>query len=199
MRRGSRFNGRGFDCATALIRRTELNLPNAITVSRILALPVCVYALFKNGGVDTTWRIIAWGLFLAVGMTDLLDGKLARSRNTVTELGKFLDPVADKALIGSAMIGLSILGDLPWWITIVILARELGITIFRLAVIKRGVIPANRGGKIKTMAQGLAVGFYVLPLPHWLYWFRNSFMAVAIILTLATGYWYVAQAMKKVA
>ena len=198
MRRGCRFTGRRFDCATALIRRTEFNLPNAITISRILALPVCSYALFKNGGDDTTWRIIAWFLFFAVGMTDLLDGKLARSRNTVTELGKFLDPVADKALIGTAMIGLSILGDLPWWITVVILARELGITIFRLAVIKRGVIPANRGGKIKTMAQGFAVGFYVLPLPHWLYWFRNSFMAVAIILTLATGYWYIAQAMKKV-
>lgn len=182
-----------------MIRRSELNLPNAITISRILALPICAFALFKNGGEDTTWRIIAWCLFFTVGLTDLLDGKLARSRNTVTELGKFLDPVADKALIGTAMIGLSILGDLPWWITVVILARELGITVFRLAVINRGVIPANRGGKIKTMAQGLAVGFYVLPLPHWLYWFRNSFMAVAIALTIGTGYWYVALAMKKVA
>jgi CDP-diacylglycerol--glycerol-3-phosphate 3-phosphatidyltransferase len=181
-----------------MIRRSELNLPNAITISRILALPVCSYALFKNGGDDTTWRIIAWCLFFAVGLTDLLDGRLARSRNTVTELGKFLDPVADKALIATAMIGLSILGDLPWWITIVILAREVGITLFRLAVIKRGVIPANRGGKIKAMMQSFAVGFYVLPLPHWLNWFRNSFMAVAIVLTIGTGYWYVAQALKKV-
>jgi CDP-diacylglycerol--glycerol-3-phosphate 3-phosphatidyltransferase len=181
-----------------MIRRSELNLPNAITISRILVLPVCAYALFKNGGEDSTWRIIAWCLFFIVGLTDLLDGRLARRRNTVTELGKFLDPVADKAMIGTAMIGLSILGDLPWWITIVILTREIGITVFRVAVIKRGVIPANRGGKMKTIAQGFAVGFYVLPLSHSLYWFRNSFMAVALILTVGTGGWYVIQANKKV-
>jgi CDP-diacylglycerol--glycerol-3-phosphate 3-phosphatidyltransferase len=180
-----------------MIRRSELNLPNSITITRILALPFCAYALFKNGGDDSTWRIIAWFAFFIVGLTDLVDGKLARSRNTVTELGKFLDPVADKALVGTALIGLSILGDMPWWITFVILFREIGITIFRLAVIKRGVIPANRGGKIKTMAQGFGVGFYVLPLPHSLYWFRNSFMAVTLALTVGTGYWYVYQALKK--
>ena len=180
-----------------MIRRSEFNLPNSITIARIFALPLCAFALFKNGGDDTTWRVIAWFLFFIVGLTDVVDGKLARSRNTVTELGKFLDPVADKALIGTALIGLSILGDMPWWITFVILFREIGITFFRIAVIKRGVIPANRGGKIKTMAQSFAVGFYILPLPHWLGWFRNSFMAVALVLTIVTGYWYVRQALKK--
>ena len=180
-----------------MIRRSEFNLPNSITIARILAIPLCAYALFKNGGEDSTWRIIAWVLFFVVGLTDLIDGRLARSRNTVTELGKFLDPVADKALIGTALVGLSILGDMPWWITCVILFREIGITIFRIAVIKGGVIPANRGGKIKTMAQGLGVGFYVLPLPHWLYWFRNSFMGVALVLTIGTGYWYIRQALMK--
>lgn len=178
-------------------RPSELNLPNSITILRILALPLCVYALFKNGGDDSTWRIIAWWLFFIVGMTDLLDGKLARSRNSVTEFGKLLDPIADKALIGTAMVGLSILGDLPWWVTILILTREIGITIFRFAVISGGVIPANRGGKIKTTIQNFAVGFFILPLSSSLFWFRDLFMAVAIILTLATGLWYVIEARRR--
>lgn len=176
--------------------RSELNLPNSITILRILAIPLCVYVLFKNGGDDSTWRIIAWWLFFIVGMTDLLDGKLARSRNTVTEFGKLLDPIADKALIGSALISLSILGDLPWWVTIVILTRELGITIFRLAVIKGGVIPANRGGKIKTTVQNFAAGFYILPLSSSLFVFRDAFMGLALVLTVATGLWYIRDAFK---
>ena len=105
--------------------------------------------------------------------------------NQVSELGKFLDPVADKALIGSAMISLSILDRFPWWITIVILAREIGITLFRLAVIKGGVIPASRGGKIKTTFQSFGVGFFMLPMPESLHWFRDGFMAIAIILVLS--------------
>jgi CDP-diacylglycerol--glycerol-3-phosphate 3-phosphatidyltransferase len=107
-----------------------------------------------------------------------------------------LDPIADKAMIGTAMISLSILDRMPWWITIVIMAREVGITLFRLAVIKRGVIPANRGGKIKTFFQGFGIGFYVLPLSEEMFWFRDSFMAVAIILTLVTGAQYVFSAFK---
>ena len=181
-----------------MIRKSELNLPNTITISRILALPFCAYALFKNGGDDSTWRIIAFVLFFLVGLTDLVDGKVARSRNTVTEFGKLLDPIADKALIGTALLGLSILGILPWWVTIVILTREIGITIFRFAVIKNknGVIPANRGGKIKTTVQNLAAGFYILPLGSSLYWFRDLFMAVAIVLTITTGVWYLVEARK---
>jgi CDP-diacylglycerol--glycerol-3-phosphate 3-phosphatidyltransferase len=174
--------------------RSEINLPNSITISRILALPLCVYVLFKNGGDDSTWRIVAWWLFFIVGMTDLLDGKLARSRNTVTEFGKLLDPIADKALIGSALISLSILGDLPWWVTIVILTREVGITIFRFVVIKGGVIPANRGGKIKTTVQNFAAGFYILPLSESLFIFRDAFMGLALVLTVGTGLWYVKDA-----
>jgi CDP-diacylglycerol--glycerol-3-phosphate 3-phosphatidyltransferase len=130
-------------------------------------------------------------------MTDLLDGQLARSRNTVTEFGKLLDPIADKALIGTALVGLSILEILPWWVTTVILAREIGITIFRFAVIKRGVIPANRGGKVKTTVQNLAAGFYILPLGPSLYWFRETFMGLALILTIVTGIWYVVESRRK--
>ncbi len=180
-----------------MIRRSELNLPNSITITRILMLPLCAYTLFKNGGDDPTWRVISFLLFFFVGMTDLLDGQLARSRNTVTEFGKLLDPIADKALIGTALVGLSILGILPWWVTTVILVREVGITIFRFAVIKRGVIPANRGGKIKTTIQNLAAGFYILPLGPSLYWFRETFMGLALILTVVTGIWYVVESRRK--
>ena len=180
-----------------MIRRSELNLPNSITISRILTLPLCAYALFKNGGEDSTWRLIAFLLFFVVGMTDFLDGKLARSRNTVTEFGKLLDPIADKALIGTALISLSILEILPWWVTIVILLREIGITIFRFSVIKNGVIPANRGGKIKTMVQNLAAGFYILPLDSSLYWFRETFMGLALILTVVTGIWYIVESRRR--
>ena len=161
---------------------------------RLLLVPVGAYTLFKNGGDDSTWQIISWWIFFILGLTDIVDGKLARSRQQITELGKFLDPVADKAMVGTAMICLSILDRMPWWITIVILAREIGITFFRLAIVKRGVIPANKGGKIKATFQNFGVGFYVLPLPASLFWFRDGFMAVAIVLTIATGAYYVKSA-----
>ena len=161
--------------------------PNFITVLRVLFVPVGAYTLFKNGGDDPTWQYISWCVFFVLGMSDVLDGNLARSRGKVTEFGKFLDPVADKFMIGTAMVSLSILDRMPWWITIVILAREIGVTIFRLSVIKRGVIPANKGGKVKAMMQGFGVGFYVLPLNPSLYWFRDGFMYVAVVLTIVTG------------
>jgi CDP-diacylglycerol--glycerol-3-phosphate 3-phosphatidyltransferase len=170
--------------------------PNFITVARLLFVPVGAYTLFKNGGNDPLWQYISWIVFFILGMSDVLDGNLARSRNSITEFGKFLDPVADKVMIGTAMISLSILNRLPWWITIVILVREIGITIFRLAVIKRGVIAANKGGKIKSTFQNFGVGFYVLPLSEGLYWFRDGFMLIAVILTIATGFYYVQSAFK---
>ena len=170
--------------------------PNFITIARVLLVPVGAYTLFKNGGDDPTWQYISWFVFFFLGLSDIADGNLARSRNTITELGKFLDPVADKFMIGTAMMSLSILGRLPWWITIVILLREIGITIFRLAIIKRGVIAANKGGKIKSTFQNFGVGFYVLPLSPSLYWFRDGFIAVAIVLTIVTGVYYVQSALK---
>ena len=175
----------------------NLNLPNSLTIIRILALPFCAYALFKNGGDDSTWRIIAWCFFFIVGMTDSLDGKIARSRNQVTPLGTFLDPIADKAVIGTALIGLSLLGDMPWWITIFILGREILVTILRLLVIKRGVIPASKGGKIKTLTQNFSVGFYILPLPSFLFLPRDIFLGVALVLTFVTGIDYLRKAITK--
>jgi len=174
-----------------------VNLPNSLTVLRLLALPFCAYALFKNGGNDSTWRIIAWCGFFFVSLTDLMDGKLARSRNQVTSFGTFLDPVADKAAIGTAMVGLSIQGRLWWWVTIVILFREIAVTVLRLVVIRGGVIPASKGGKLKTLMQGFGIGFYVLPLPHWLELPRNIFMAATVIITLVTGYDYFSKAIRK--
>ena len=168
--------------------------PNFITVTRLLLVPCGVYTLFKNGGDDSSWQIISWFIFFFLGLSDILDGNLARSRNKITEFGKFLDPVADKVMIGAAMISLSILGRMPWWITIVILGREVGITLLRLAIIRRGVIAANKGGKIKATFQNFGVGFYALPLPASLFWFRDGFMAIAIVLTIVTGAYYVKSA-----
>ncbi len=170
--------------------------PNFITLARLLFVPVGVYTLFKNGGDDATWQYISWFVFFILGMSDILDGNLARSRNAITEFGKFLDPVADKVMIAAAMISLSILNRMPWWITIVILMREIGITFFRLSTIKRGVIAANKGGKVKSTIQNFAVGFYILPLGSNLLWFRDGFMAIAILLTIATGVYYVQSALK---
>lgn len=167
-----------------------MNLPNTLTIFRILALPFCAWALFQKGGDDPTWQLIAWTSFFIVGMTDVLDGRIARSRNQISNLGAILDPIADKALIATAMIGLSILDKLPWWVTIVILTREIAVTVLRLAVIKREVISANRGGKVKTLTQNFAVGFYILPLPEWLFLPRDILLGIAIALTISTGYQY---------
>jgi CDP-diacylglycerol--glycerol-3-phosphate 3-phosphatidyltransferase len=174
-----------------------MNLPNALTIFRILALPFCAWALFKEGGEDPTWQIIAWTSFFLVGLTDILDGRIARRRNQVSSFGAILDPIADKAFIGTALIGLSILGKIPWWVTAVILFREIGITIIRLAIVNRKVISANRGGKIKSLLQNFSVGFYILPLPENLYLPRDILLGAAVLLTITTGLEYLRNAMDK--
>ena len=175
----------------------DLNLPNALTIFRILALPFCAYALFKNGGEDDSWRIIAFTLFFIVGLSDILDGKIARSRNQITEFGKLLDPIADKAMLATASIGASVLGMLSWWVTAIFLIREVAVTILRFAVIKNGVIPASKGAKLKTFFQSFGVGFYILPLPSYLNIPRDLFMAVAIYLTITTGVDYFRKVFRK--
>jgi len=175
----------------------ELNLPNTLTIFRILALPFCAYALFKNGGDDDSWRIIAFTLFFIVGLSDILDGKIARSRNQITEFGKLLDPIADKAMLATASIGASLLGMLSWWVTAIFLIREVAVTILRFAVIKKGVIPASKGAKLKTFFQNFSVGFYILPLPSYLYLPRDLFTAVAIYLTITTGVDYFRKVFRK--
>jgi CDP-diacylglycerol--glycerol-3-phosphate 3-phosphatidyltransferase len=175
-----------------------MNLPNALTIFRILALPFCAWALFQEEGKDPTWQIIAWLMFFVVGMTDVLDGRIARKRNQISNFGIILDPIADKAFIATALIGLSVLGKIPWWVTILILLREVGVTILRFAVIKREVISANRGGKIKSLLQNFSVGFYILPLPEYLFLPRDILLGLAVALTIWTGFEYFRSALKRV-
>jgi CDP-diacylglycerol--glycerol-3-phosphate 3-phosphatidyltransferase len=141
---------------------------------------------------------VAFVIFTIAIITDRLDGLLARNYGMATEFGAFVDPIADKTLIGSALVGLSMLGDLPWWVTVLILTRELGVTLLRLAVIRRGVIPASWGGKLKTVVQALAIGLFVLPLSGPFQIVASVVMAVAIVLTVVTGIDYVVSALREV-
>jgi CDP-diacylglycerol--glycerol-3-phosphate 3-phosphatidyltransferase len=175
---------------------SALNLPNALTVLRLLLVPVFAWLLLREGGDDTTSRVWAAIVFVLASATDFIDGELARRQGLVTTFGKVVDPIADKALTGTALVGLSYLGDLPWWVTIVILVREIGVTLLRFWVIRHGVIPASRGGKAKTAAQMVAIFMYLLPLTGWLVTAREIVMGIAVLLTLATGIDYVARAMR---
>lgn len=173
------------------------NAANALTMLRIALVPAFAIALFQDGGQDSAWRIWATVIFLTAAITDRFDGELARRRGLVTDFGKISDPIADKALIGTALIGLSIIGDLSWVITIVILVRELGITALRFAVIRYGVIPASRGGKLKTVLQVGAIGLYVLPLAAVsgaLVVIAQVVMAAALVVTIITGIDYLYRA-----
>ncbi len=172
-----------------------LNPANALTVLRLVLVPIFLYALFAGDGHQTTSRIVAFVIFAVAVITDRLDGALARNYGMVTKFGMLADPIADKALIGAALIGLSVLGDLPWWVTLLILAREVGITALRFVVLRHGVIPASRGGKLKTLVQAMAIGLFVLPLPAgpWLVT-AQVMMAVAVVLTVVTGVDYVISA-----
>jgi CDP-diacylglycerol--glycerol-3-phosphate 3-phosphatidyltransferase len=169
---------------------------NALTVSRLALVPVFLVALFADGGHQMGWRLVATGVFTVASITDHLDGNLARSRGLVTDFGKIADPIADKALTGAALIGLSLLGELPWWVTIVIAVREIGITLLRFWVISYGVIPASRGGKAKTLCQLVGIGLFILPLPAWSDPARWAVLAVALVLTVVTGVDYVIRAIR---
>src|SRR3954465_12454804 len=140
------------------------NLPNALTTLRIRMVPFFGWALLVDDGQSTLWRCVAWALFVAAMITDKVDGDIARSRNLVTNFGKIPDPIADKALTGMAFVGLSVVGDLWWWVTVLVLVREWGITLLRFWVIRHGVIAPSAGGKLKTVLQTLALGLFVLPL-----------------------------------
>jgi CDP-diacylglycerol--glycerol-3-phosphate 3-phosphatidyltransferase len=172
------------------------NLANALTVFRLALVPFFVVALFWGTGHETGWRVIAWVIFAVASVTDRFDGELARRRNLITEFGKLADPIADKALIGAALISLSLLGDLPWWVTVVVLVREVGVTLLRFWVIRHGVIAASRGGKLKTLLEGVAIGLFVLPEWGWLRDVAWVVMIAAIVLALATGFDYVGRAVK---
>ena len=175
------------------------NLPNILTMLRIVLVPFFVWFLAADNSSHGFWRWAAVLAFAVAIYTDKLDGDIARSRGLVTDFGKIADPIADKLLIGSALVMLSILNELPWWITILILVREWGITALRFFVIRYGVIPASRGGKLKTVVQTLAIFLYVIPLASlapWLGFLALGVMLVAVVITVWTGVQYVVEALR---
>ena len=175
-----------------------VNVANALTVVRLLLVPVFVVFLVAGGHPGSTpWRLAALAAFGVASVTDLLDGMLARSRGLVTDFGKIADPIADKALTGVALITLSALGELPWWVTVAIMVREIGVTGLRFAVIRRGVIAASAGGKLKTVLQVAAICLYLLPpalSPPAIV--REVVMGAALVVTLVTGADYVVRAIR---
>jgi len=181
------------------------NLPNALTTLRILMVPFFGWALLHDGGNDPLWRWVAFALFAVAMITDKIDGDIARKRGLITDFGKIADPIADKLITGMAFIGLSIVGDIWWWVTIVVLLREWAVTLLRLSVLRKVVIAANQSGKLKTVLQAMALGFLCLPLPHgdgahadafeqfgWpgeaVFYLGELLLAGAVAMTLWSGY-----------
>ncbi len=184
----------------APVRPSNVNLPNALTLGRIAVVPLFAWLLWHDHGESPAWRWAALAVFGLAIATDRMDGELARRRNLVTDFGKVADPIADKALIGTALVILSMLGMLWWWVTIVIIARELFVTLLRFVVIRYGVMPASRGGKLKTVLQATSVAIYLAPLEAYVgslgTWLAALVMAAAFIVTVATAVDYVLKAIR---
>ena len=184
---------------------SNFNIANVLTTLRIVMVPFFGWALLQDDGNSTMWRWIAFALFAVAMITDKIDGDLARKHNLITDFGKIADPIADKAVTGMAFIGLSIVGDVWWWVTILVLVREWSVTLLRLSVLKDVVIPAARSGKIKTTLQAIALSGLIWPLPHgdahggafdfWpgpvgeaLFFLAHALLAGAVAITLWSGY-----------
>ncbi|WP_166985116.1 CDP-diacylglycerol--glycerol-3-phosphate 3-phosphatidyltransferase [Canibacter zhoujuaniae] len=176
-------------------KQPNLNLPNTITVLRIFATPIVLWLLLTDRGElgpERWWGAILFIIFMA---SDAFDGYWARSRGLVTDLGKLLDPIADKVLTGGALVVLSILGELPWWVTIVVLIREIGITIHRLLAAHTVVLAAAWLGKVKTVLQSIAIPLAIVP--HWIWtgepgiWVNTLIMSAAVVMTIVSGIDYI--------
>ena len=172
------------------------NIANALTVLRLALVPVFGWLLLHHGGHSTSYRLLAAGVFVIATATDRIDGDIARAKGQVTDFGTVSDPIADKALMGMALVGLSMIGLLPWWVTAVVIVREVGVTALRFVVIRHGVMPASRGGKVKTALQAVAILLYVLPLSGFWHTIAAVVMASAVAVTLGTGVDYVLRAHK---
>jgi len=172
------------------------NPANALTGLRLVLIPVFVALTVASGMTDSRLRMLACAAFFVASLTDFVDGWIARTWNMVTSFGKVADPIADKLLTGTALVLLSWYNRLPWWVTVVILVRELGVTGLRFWVIRHGVIPASRGGKIKTALQILAIAWYLWPFPSAAQRIGEAIMAAAVVVTVATGVDYVARAIR---
>ena len=190
------------------------NIANVLTVLRIAMVPLFGWALLHDDGNDPLWRWVAFALFAVAMITDKVDGDLARKHNLITDFGKIADPIADKAITGMAFIGLSIVGDIWWWVTIVVLLREWGVTLLRLSVLKQVVIPAAQSGKIKTVLQAFALAGLTWPLPHgdahggafdfWpgplgevLFYVSQVALAGAVVMTMWSGWEFVREVRKQ--
>ena len=171
------------------------NVPNALTALRIVLVPVFAWMLLAHPD-ETGWRVATAAVFLGAILTDSLDGHLARKHNLITRFGKLADPIADKALTGMAFLGLSLVGELWWWVTVLMLVREWGITVMRFVVLRYGVMAAGRGGKLKTVLQAVAIMLYLLPLPGWAHGVAVAVMLVALAVTVVTGLDYVRDAVR---
>jgi CDP-diacylglycerol--glycerol-3-phosphate 3-phosphatidyltransferase len=183
------------EVGVAAVRVPLVNIANILTVSRLALVPVFLLTLFW-AEESTGWRLTSAVVFAIASITDHVDGWLARKFGLVTDFGKVIDPIADKALTGAALFGLSILGELPWWITISIAVREVGVTLLRFWVIRYGVIAASYGGKAKTLAQIIAIELFLLPLPAWSDPVEWTAMGIALVLTIVTGVDYVVRAIR---
>ncbi len=177
------------------------NIANYLTVVRLLLVPVFGWLLLVDDGSNPAYRWAALGVFAVAMLTDRIDGDLARSRGLVTDVGKVIDPIADKALVSMALIGLSLIGEVPWWITAVVLLREWGVTAVRFWVIRHGVMAAGRGGKVKTLLQTLGIGFFLMPrwtLPEPQVWDAVAWVCLgaAVVVTVVTGIDYLVQALR---
>lgn len=177
------------------------NIANALTVLRLFLVPVFGALLLADGGGDAAYRWWAFAAFFVAMLTDRIDGEIARSRGLITNFGKVADPIADKALVTMALVGLSLIHEVPWWVTVVILGREWAITVMRFWVIRHGVMAAGRGGKLKTLLQAFGLGFFVWPrwsLPAPAFWdaLAWGFLIAALVVTVATGVDYVVQALR---
>ena len=172
-----------------------VNLPNALTLGRLVVVPVLA-AILATSGDTAGGRLLAAAVFLTACATDVVDGRLARSRGQVTDFGVMADPIADKALVGTALVSLSLLGALPWWATAVVLGREVAVTVMRTALARHGMIPASRGGKLKSLTQNLAVTLYLLPLAGPPASLRLPVLLVAVAATVLTGLDYARQGIR---
>lgn len=179
---------------------SNANIANLITIGRIILAPLFIWLVLLDDGANGWLRLLAGALFILAISTDGLDGSLARKRNLVTTSGILLDPIADKALIGGALVALALVGDLPWWVVWVVLVREIGITVFRFVALRDRVIPASAGGKLKTIVQAIALSFWLVPtwvvVGEWVFVLNWILMSAAVALTLWTGADYVWKALR---
>lgn len=179
--------------------RQNLNVPNLLTTLRIVLVPFLGIALLHEHGNDGWWRFWSWAIFAVAMVTDRIDGEIARKHNLITTFGKIADPIADKAITGMAFVGLSITGDIWWWVTILVLVREWSVTILRLSILSKVVMPADRLGKLKTMLQVLALGLLMLPFQfappghfwhtpgHVMHLVWEVLLGIAVLMTLWSG------------